>query len=177
MALDGCMEPNVIMKQGRLRLVPAEKKHIIPLSETLSEENIFELSLFDRTPIDFLVEFVGKDDVYVVEKDYVPLAITGVEADGPQTGLMWALFAEDMQNNWYSFLKASPNLVEFMHGNYYKLNMNILESNERIIKWALWLGFKADAVIKGKNVDYVHFVRCNLFKKNVYNLASRPVIH
>tara|TARA_R110002124_G_scaffold51341_1_gene148653 strand:- start:26 stop:538 length:513 start_codon:yes stop_codon:yes gene_type:complete len=166
-----------IMKQGLLTLVPADIKHVIPLSETLGEKNRFELSLFDREPLEFFMEFVKKENVYVVEKANTPLAIVGVEADGHQTGLMWAMFAEDMQKNWFSFLKASPKLVEFLHGNYYKLNMNILESNERIIQWAIWLGFDVDVVVDGENINYVHFVRCNLSKKNVYNLESRPVIH
>ena len=166
-----------IMKQGLLTLVPAHMKHVIPLSETLSEENKFELSLFNREPLDFFMEFVRKKNVYVIEKADKPLGIVGVEPDGYQTGLMWAMFAEDMQKSWFSFLKASPALVEFLHGNYYKLNMNILESNERIIQWAIWLGFEVDTVVDGENINYVHFVRCNLSKKNVYNLESRPVIH
>lgn len=166
-----------IMRQGLLSLVPADIKHVIPLSETLSEENKFELSLFNREPLDFFMEYARKKNVYVIEKAGRPLGIVGVEPDGYQTGLMWAMFAEDMQKSWYSFLRASPTLIEFLHGNYYKLNMNILESNELIIKWACWLGFKVDTVVDGENIDYVHFVRCNLSKKNVYNLESRPVIH
>lgn len=166
-----------LMKQGLLTLVPAHMKHVIPLSETLSEENKFELSLFNREPLDFFIEFVRKKNVYVVEKANKPLGIVGVEPDGYQTGLMWAMFAEDMQKNWFSFLKASPNLIEFLHGNYYKLNMNVFDGHEDIKKWAIWLGFEVDTVIKGNNIDYIHFVRCNLSKNNVYNLASRPVIH
>lgn len=177
MVLKNYMEPNVLMKQGQLVLVPASMKHVIPLAETLSSENKLELDLFDRAPTEFLIEHVKKDSVYVVEKNNIPLCITGVEPDGKQTGFMWAMFAEDMKKNWFSFLKASPDLVNFLHNDYYKLNMNVLECHESILNWAIWLGFEPEAVIKGQNIDYVHFVRCNLLKKNVYNLTSRPVIH
>lgn len=167
----------VILKQGLLELVPAQMKHVIPLYQNLSKENLFELQIADLDPIAFFINSVRKDYVYVVEKKGKPLAITGIEHDDNQSAVMWAMFTNDIKENWVGFLRSSPKLIEFFHLYYYKLNMNILAENEQIIEWAMWLKFVPEYSFIENNIEYIHFVRCNQDKKNVYTLSSRPVIH
>ena len=83
-----------------------------------------------------------------------------------------------MKDNWFSFVKASPKLINFLHTHYHEIVVNTWEGNHKMLQWLGWLGFDLTEMYANENgFNMAHFVRCNQHRKNVYAFASRPVIH
>jgi hypothetical protein len=178
MGLKNCMD-KILIKHGGLRMVPIQKRHIIPMYSTMSVENLFEAeAVYKIDLMKALIQYSKTPDVFVVENDKEPLAIVGVTGITHQKGIMWSVFSENMKSNWFSFVKASPKLIDFLHTHYHEIVVDTWEGNHKMLQWLGWLGFELTEMYANENgFNMAHFVRCNQHRKNVYAFASRPVIH
>ena len=169
----------VLISHGSLRMVPIQKRHIIPLYSTMSVENLFETeAVYKIDLMKTLIEQADTPDVFIVENDKGPLAIVGVQGITHQKGIMWSMFSENMKDNWFSFVKASPKLIDFLHTHYHEIVVDTWEGNHKMLQWLGWLGFELTEMYTNDNgFNIAHFVRCNEHRKNVYAFPSRPVIH
>ena len=178
MALKNYMD-KVLISHGSLRMVPIQRRHIIPMYSTMSVENLFEAeAVYKIDLMKTLIEQADIPDVFIIENDKEPLAIVGVQGITHQKGLMWSMFSENMKDNWFSFVKASPKLIDFLHTHYHEIVVNTWEGNHKMLQWLGWLGFELTEMYANENgFNMAHFVRCNQHRKNVYAFSSRPVIH
>ena len=169
----------VLISHGSLRMVPIQRRHIIPMYSTMSVENLFEAeAVYKIDLMKTLIEQADIPDVFIIENDKEPLAIVGVQGITHQKGLMWSMFSENMKDNWFSFVKASPKLIDFLHTHYHEIVVNTWEGNHKMLQWLGWLGFELTEMYANENgFNMAHFVRCNQHRKNVYAFSSRPVIH
>jgi len=160
-------------------MVPIQRRHIIPMYSTMSVENLFEAeAVYKIDLMKTLIEQADIPDVFIIENDKEPLAIVGVQGITHQKGLMWSMFSENMKDNWFSFVKASPKLINFLHTHYHEIVVNTWEGNHKMLQWLGWLGFDLTEMYANENgFNMAHFVRCNQHRKNVYAFSSRPVIH
>lgn len=178
MALKNYMD-KVLISHGSLRMVPIQRRHIIPMYSTMSVENLFEAeAVYKIDLMKTLIEQADIPDVFIIENDKEPLAIVGVQGITHQKGLMWSMFSENMKDNWFSFVKASPKLIDFLHTHYHEIVVDTWEGNHKMLQWLGWLGFDLTEMYANENgFNMAHFVRCNQHRKNVYAFSSRPVIH
>ena len=178
MALKNYMD-KVLISHGSLRMVPIQRRHIIPMYSTMSVENLFEAeAVYKIDLMKTLIEQADIPDVFIIENDKEPLAIVGVQGITHQKGLMWSMFSENMKDNWFSFVKASPKLIDFLHTHYHEIVVDTWEGNHKMLQWLGWLGFELTEMYANENgFNMAHFVRCNQHRKNVYAFSSRPVIH
>jgi len=160
-------------------MVPIQRRHIIPMYSTMSVENLFEAeAVYKIDLMKTLIEQADIPDVFIIENDKEPLAIVGVQGITHQKGLMWSMFSENMKDNWFSFVKASPKLINFLHTHYHEIVVDTWEGNHKMLQWLGWLGFELTEMYANENgFNMAHFVRCNQHRKNVYAFSSRPVIH
>jgi len=178
MALKNYMD-KILISHGSLRMVPIQRRHIIPMYSTMSVENLFEAeAVYKIDLMKTLIEQADIPDVFIIENDKEPLAIVGVQGITHQKGLMWSMFSENMKDNWFSFVKASPKLIDFLHTHYHEIVVDTWEGNHKMLQWLGWLGFELTEMYANENgFNMAHFVRCNQHRKNVYAFSSRPVIH
>jgi len=178
MALKNYMD-KILISHGSLRMVPIQRRHIIPMDSTMSVENLFEAeAVYKIDLMKTLIEQADIPDVFIIENDKEPLAIVGVQGITHQKGLMWSMFSENMKDNWFSFVKASPKLIDFLHTHYHEIVVDTWEGNHKMLQWLGWLGFELTEMYANENgFNMAHFVRCNQHRKNVYAFSSRPVIH
>ena len=169
----------ILVSHGSLRMVPIQRRHIIPMYSTMSVENLFEAeAVYKIDLMKTLIEQADIPDVFIIENDKEPLAIVGVQGITHQKGLMWSMFSENMKDNWFSFVKASPKLIDFLHTHYHEIVVDTWEGNHKMLQWLGWLGFELTEMYANENgFNMAHFVRCNQHRKNVYAFSSRPVIH
>jgi len=160
-------------------MVLIQRRHIIPMYSTMSVENLFEAeAVYKIDLMKTLIEQADIPDVFIIENDKEPLAIVGVQGITHQKGLMWSMFSENMKDNWFSFVKASPKLIDFLHTHYHEIVVDTWEGNHKMLQWLGWLGFELTEMYANENgFNMAHFVRCNQHRKNVYAFSSRPVIH
>jgi hypothetical protein len=167
------MDKPVIESHG-LGLFKLKPKHIMPLYEDLSAENIAELrEVYQVDPLEALLSLVGQQMIFVVERNGKALAITGLDDEG----VMWALFTESMKKNWVRFARASIDLITFYHHFYDQLRCQVWSKNEMIVQWLAHLGFEPESIFMSGHIEMVEFVRCKSEKTNVYSFLSRPVMH
>lgn len=178
MALKSYMD-KVLISHGSLEMVPMQKRHIIPLYGTLSNENLFEVrNIYKLDLMETLMSCLDMEDTFVIEKKSYPLAILGVNKITHEKGIMWTMFSNKMKDNWFSFVKASPKLIRYLHTMYDEITVETWEGNNKMVEWLGWLGFDViDVTSNEHGFNLIHFVRCNQDKKNVYAFPSRPVIH
>lgn len=163
-----------VIESHGLQLYPLKPKHIIPFHDDLSEENIKELRVvYKIDPLEALLELIGRQMVFVVERKGKPLAVTGIDEDG----CMWALFSKSLKKNWVRFARASPELIRFYHHFYDELSCQVWTENEMILQWLVHLGFEAEILFNSDDAEIAQFVRCKTEQSNVYSLLSRPVMH
>ena len=178
MALKNYMDKAIISHRS-LRMVLMKKRHVIPMYETMSSENLFEAeAIYQIDLMKTLIQYSETPDVFVVENDKNPLAIVGITGINSQKAVMWTVFSEKMKYNWFSFVKASPKLIDYLHTHYHEISVHTWEGNAKMLQWLGWLGFDmVDVNINENGFNMCHFVRCNQNRKNVYAFPSRPVIH
>lgn len=163
-----------IIESHGLGLYPLRAKHIMPLYDDLSAENIKELEVVYQTdPLEALLSILPHQMVFVVERKGKPLAITGID----QEGIMWAMFTESMKKNWIRFARASSELIKFYHHFYDEIYCQVWTQNEMILQWLIHLGFETDVLFESGDIQMIQFVRCKSEQTNVYSLLSRPVMH
>ena len=167
------MDKPVIESHG-LGLYALKPKHIMPLCDDLSQENLKELEeVYQIDPLEALLGLLGRQMVFVVERNGKVLAITGIDDEG----VMWAMFTESMKKNWVRFARASIDLIDFYHHFYHRIHCQIWAKNEMIVQWLTHLGFEIDSMFQSGDIDMIEFVRCKSAKSNVYSFLSRPVMH
>ena len=162
-----------------MKMVPIQKRQVLPMYSTMSVENLFEAeAIYQIDLMKTLIECSQKPDVFVIENNKEPLAIVGVTGVTTQRAVMWTVFSENMKDNWFSFVKASPKLINYLHTHYHEIIVHTWEGNDKMIQWLGWLGFDMLGLNANENgFNMAHFVRCNKDRKNVYAFPSRPVIH
>jgi hypothetical protein len=169
----------VLLNYGKLKMVPIQKRHIIPLYSTMSKENLFEAeAVYKIDLMKTLIEQTDIPDVFIVEDEKEPLAIIGIQGISAQQGLMWSMFSKNLKQNWRAFVKASPSLINYLHTHYHEIIVDTWMGNNKMVKWLDWLGFDMLGSYENENgFNIIHFVRCNPERNNVYAFPSRPVIH
>jgi len=169
----------VLISHGSLKMVPMKKRHVVQMYSTMSVENLFEAeAIYQIDLMKTLIQYSETPDVFVVENDKEPLAIVGITGVTHQKAIMWTVFSENMKDNWFSFVKASPKLISFLHTHYHEIVVDTWEGNDKMVQWLGWLGFDMLGVnINENGFSMAHFVRCNRDRNNVYAFPSRPVIH
>ena len=90
---------------------------------------------------------------------------------------MFAMFSNNIKKSFVAAARGSKMVVDFFDKTQPMMTMTILESNELILNWAVWLGFDPVGFVEQKNCKYVEFVRCNPKQKDVSHKPSRPVMH
>ena len=68
-------------------------------------------------------------------------------------------------------------LVNFFDKTYPMLSMVIKSDYADMLQWAVWLGFETVGCSQYKNINFIHFVRCNPDINNVVDELSRPIKH
>lgn len=173
MASENSTDKPIIESHG-LGLYRLEAKHIMPLHDDLSAENLRELEqVYDIDPLSALLDVLREQMTFVVERKGKPLAVTGID----QNGIMWAMFTESMKKNWIRFARASGDLVKFYHNFYDEIYCQVWSENEMILQWLSHLGFEIQFIHDIGDIKMVQFVRCKSEQTNVYSLLSRPVMH
>ena len=161
-----------IIKAGKIELYKFKGKHVFPLYQNMSEQNLKELDvLYERDALEVLLEALDDDLCHVVEVDGKPVAICGVREQ-----VLWTMFTKDIRKHWRSFVKESPRLIRFYHMFYDELYCSVWDQNIFIHNWLMHLGF-APLNSKTKKHTVVNFVRCNYWDDDVDSKESRPVTH
>ena len=167
-----------IIESRGLKLVPFEERHILPFIRNLSTENLREFeTLYKISPLEALYDLGPDELVFVVEKDSKPIAMTGIILQD-DSGMMWALFSNDLRKNWISFARASDLLIQFYHSMRDTLYSEVWTENEMIHQWLAYLGFKPECFIeKEDGQSVIRFVRCQSDSEYVQAESLRPVLH
>lgn len=90
---------------------------------------------------------------------------------------MFAMFSDKIKESFHAMARGSKMLTNFFDQTQHGMSMVVNADYEFILDWAAWLGFEAVGVSADGPHKYVDFVRCNPKVKNVYDEASRPVMH
>lgn len=167
-----------IIESRGLKLVPFEERHILPFIRNLSTENLREFeTLYKISPLEALYDLGPDELVFVVEKDSKPIAMTGIILQD-DSGMMWALFSNDLRKNWISFARASDLLIQFYHSMRETLYSEVWTENEMIHQWLAYLGFEPECFIEKEDGHAViRFVRCQSDSEYVQAESLRPVLH
>lgn len=167
-----------ILESRGLKLVPFEQRHILPFIRNLSTENLREFeTLYQISPLEALYDLAPDELVFVVEKDGKPIAMTGIVLRD-DSGMMWALFSNDLRKNWISFARASDLLIQFYHTMRETIYAEVWSENEMIHQWLAYLGFEPECFIEKENgQSIIRFVRCQSEQNYVQGELLRPVLH
>ncbi len=167
-----------IIESRGLKLVPFEERHILPFIRNLSPENLREFeTLYEISPLEALYDLSPDELVFVIEKDDKPIAMTGIILR-ENSGVMWALFSNDLRKNWISFARASEMLIQFYHTIRETIYSEVWTNNEMIHQWLVYLGFEPESFIEKPNgQSVVRFVRCQSNSEYVQAESLRPVLH
>lgn len=169
-----------IFSRGQFYLTPFKEHHIDEVYKNLSNENKEELYFLGHLDIrKALHEMMSQSQCYLVRKEGEGfMAVTGLwyyeDADFPQ---MFAMFSKDIKNNFQAMARGSRTLVSFFDQTEPAMTMTIYAKYTFMIDWATWLGFEPVGITEAGDAEYVEFVRCNPNENNVYDGASRPIIH
>jgi|ETNvirenome_2_60_1030617.scaffolds.fasta_scaffold00387_8 hypothetical protein len=179
MAIKSCIMDNILFKSRGITIAPFSRKHLLPVFDDICEENKTEFSdLYEQDIFEALLSAVDQPDIFVVNYKNKPMALMGLQGIDSQNGMLWSLFTNHFKENKTKFYRVSPDLIDFYHTHYYQLHVNTWVRNKGIIQWLAWLGFNIEQIEDTEeNKTFVHFVRCNPNRKNVYALSSRPVMH
>ena len=163
-----------IMQSHGLELYHAELEDVYALKRNLSKENLREIvELYEDTPEELLPRLLEGDMAHAVKFDGEVMALCGVDQ-----GVMWTMFSKGIRKHWRSFVKASPELVDFYHHFYPSLYCNVWSENTFIHNWLVHLGFLPEIIFEDDNGNLtVHFVRCIFDADSVDSATSRPVMH
>jgi len=166
-----------ILQRRGFQLVPMQKSHVMKFYHDIAPYSAAEYEDVDLFYA--LDQMQEEQDCMVLENpDGISVQLIGLQATGNQQVCMWSLFTKQMDADWRSVIRISPDILRHVHQTYYEINLNISVDNEGSLNWAAWLGFSAAGYIDDEDgTTLVHFVRCNPDRKNVYALASRPVMH
>ena len=158
--------------------MPFEQWHILPFIRNLSTENLREFeTLYQVSPLDALYDLAPDELVFVIEKDGKPIAMTGIVLRD-DSGMMWALFSNDLRKNWISFARASDLLIQFYHTMRETIYAEVWSENEMIHQWLAYLGFEPECFIEKENgQSVIRFVRCQSEPNYVQGELLRPVLH
>ena len=167
-----------ILESRGLKLVPFEQRHILPFIQNLSAENLREFeTLYEVSPLEALYDLAPDELVFVIEKGGKPIAMTGIVLRD-DSGMMWALFSNDLRKNWISFARASDLLIQFYHTMRETIHAEVWSENEMIHQWLAYLGFEPECFIEKENgQSIIRFVRCQSDSKYVQGDLLRPVLH
>jgi hypothetical protein len=167
-----------ILESRGLKLVPFHQRHILPFIRNMSAENLREFeTLYEISPLEALYDLAPDELVFVIEKDDKPIAMTGIVLR-EDSGMMWALFSNDLRKNWISFARASDMLIQFYHTIRETIYSEVWTENEMIHQWLAYLGFEPECLIEKQNgQSVIRFVRCQLESNYVQGDTSRPVLH
>lgn len=167
-----------ILESRGLKLVPFHQRHILPFIRNMSAENLREFeALYEISPLEALYDLAPDELVFVIEKDDKPIAMTGIVLR-EDSGMMWALFSNDLRKNWISFARASDMLIQFYHTIRETIYSEVWTENEMIHQWLAYLGFEPECLIEKQNgQSVIRFVRCQLESNYVQGDTSRPVLH
>ena len=167
-----------ILESRGLKLVPFEQRHILPFIQNLSAENLREFeTLYEVSPLEALYDLAPDELVFVIEKDGKPIAMTGIVLRD-DSGMMWALFSNDLRKNWISFARASDLLIQFYHTMRETIYAEVWSENEMIHQWLAYLGFEPECFIEKENgQSVIRFVRCQSEQNYVQGELLRPVLH
>lgn len=159
-------------------MVPFEERHVHPFVSNLSPENLREFeTLYSISPYEALSGVAGEALVFAVERNGVPVAVTGLTL-GSSDGLMWALFSNDLRKSFVRFVKFSHELVKFYHSLTPTIRAEVWTENHMIHQWAAHLGFIPVCDIEMPNGQtVVRFVRCNPKASYAQGSTLRPVLH
>ena len=166
-----------ILERRGFQLVPMQKSHVMEFYHDIASYSAAEYKDVD---LFYALDQMQEDQECMVLKnpDGISVQLIGLKATGNQQACMWSLFTKQMDKDWRSAIRVSPDIVRYAHQTYYEINLNIPIENEGSISWAVWLGFIPAGYIEDEDgTTLMHFVRCNPDRKNVYALASRPVMH
>lgn len=143
--------------------------------DNLSKENLREISeLYEDTVERLLPDLMDREMSHVVKADGEVIAMCGVD----QGGVMWTMFSKKIRKHWRSFVKASPELIQFYHAFYPTIYCNVWSENTFIHNWLIHLGFMPDVLLTDQNENItVHFVRCIDDTISIVSRSSRPVMH
>ena len=167
-----------ILESRGLKLVPFEQRHILPFIQNLSAENLREFeTLYEVSPLEALYDLAPDELVFVIEKNGKPIAMTGIVLRD-DSGMMWALFSNDLRKNWISFARASDLLIQFYHTMRENIHAEVWSENEMIHQWLAYLGFEPECFIEKENgQSIIRFVRCQSEQNYVQGDLLRPVLH
>ena len=100
-----------IIKVDKIELHKFKGKHVFPLYQNMSEQNLKEFEvLYEQDILEALLSALDDDLCHVVEIDKKPVAICGVREQ-----VLWTMFTKDIRKHWRSFVKESPKLIQFYH--------------------------------------------------------------
>ena len=161
-----------IIKFNNLELHKYKGKHVFPLYQNMSDQNIREFEvLYEEDILTTLLDCLDDDLCHVIESDGKPIAICGV-----CNQVLWTMFTKDIRKHWRSFVKASPKLIDFYHHFYDQLYCSVWDENVFIQNWLVHLGFEPYEIEEGKH-RIVNFVRCIPPCDSIDSKESRPVMH
>lgn len=169
-----------ILSRGKFYLTPFTLDHVDEVATHLSKENRRELAILGHLDVkQALTEMYETSECYICRKEGESFIMVGglwfdEDQDCPQ---MFAMFSDKIKENFHAMARGSKMLVSFFDKSYEGLSMTVNADFEFIIDWAAWLGFEPMGVSAIGEYKYVDFVRCNFKEKNVYDGASRPVMH
>mgnify|MGYP001036814950 CR=1 FL=1 len=165
---------NPLLKHDKLQLYKLHYRHILPLYENLSAENIREITvLYEQDVLEAMIDMLDHKCCHAVKLGDEVLAISGL-----RDGQFWIIFSKKIKKHWRSFVKASPKLMDFYQQFTDNLWCEVWDQNLFSQNWLLHLGFDPSCVIKYKNGQTViHFVRGNYAHDRVDSAPSRPVMH
>lgn len=168
-----------IMERGGYYLTPFQDDHIYEFIHIIHPENIKELLETGLYPdvLSALKDLTRKSEVYLVRDKNDEIIFVGglfFDEDTPQ---MFAMFSTKIKDNFFVLARGSKMLVNFFDKTYPMLSMVIKSDYADMLQWAAWLGFETVGCSQYKNINFIHFVRCNPDANDVVDELSRPIKH
>ena len=141
-----------LYKSGH-KVVVATPNHVDHIANNMRPEDIKEVSSFNATPKDALLNAIAHDEatMTVLCPDNIPYAMFGVGCTNGEA-YIWMLGTTDIIKHKFEFLKRCREWVWGLVGIYEKVYNYVHEDNKLAIKWLSWCGaeFIQQAEINGE---------------------------
>jgi|9_EtaG_2_1085328.scaffolds.fasta_scaffold00183_22 hypothetical protein len=150
---------------GKLEIVQANLDDAKYLQDNLRPQDVRECMIHGVTPNRALHMPLADDNciTYTALVDDIPICMFGTmqNYENKKLGSVWLLGTKGIEKNYFSFLKASIELVELLQQNFEVLENVVPIDHSKTILWLKWLGFifHKDPVIVN-SFACLRFVRC-----------------
>lgn len=160
-----CMVRNYTATIGRIDIVSSTSEDAKYLQENLRPDDVRECIIHGVSPNRALhMPLVDKGcKTFTALVDDIPICMFGTMqySNNSSFASIWLLGSKDIEKNYFSFLKASKEIIELLQNDYEVLENVVPSDHKRTITWLAWLGFSFYSVpVYVNSFECLRFVRC-----------------